>query len=131
MREVLSVTVTVAEPAAATSEAGTWAVSCVALTKVVASDEPFHSTVAPEVKFEPETVRANALLPTVVEVGDREVRAGGEAGRMVKTAGKPGLALGLTIVMLAVPGVAMSEAGTWAVNCVELTNVVTSGVPFH
>src|SRR5665213_28772 len=44
------VTVTLALPAAAIRLAGTDAVSCAALTKVVVSAEPFHCTVEPETK---------------------------------------------------------------------------------
>ena len=39
--------------------------------------------------------------------------------------------LGFTTVIEAVPAVAMSDAGTVAVTCVEDTNVVASGVPFQ
>src|SRR5271163_2900430 len=39
--------------------------------------------------------------------------------------------VGLKTVTEAVPAVAMSPAGTAAVNCVPLTNVVVSPVPFH
>jgi hypothetical protein len=38
---------------------------------------------------------------------------------------------GVTTVTEAVPAVAMSEAGTVAVSCVEETNVVTRGLPFQ
>jgi hypothetical protein len=38
---------------------------------------------------------------------------------------------GLTTVMEAVPAVAIKEAGTVTVSCVEETNVVVSAVPFH
>jgi hypothetical protein len=38
---------------------------------------------------------------------------------------------GFTTVTEAVPAVAMREAGTVAVSCVEETNIVTSAVPFH
>lgn len=101
------------------------------LTNVVASDEPFQDAVAPWMKFEPDIVRVSALLPTVAEMGEREASAGGDAGTMVKTTALLGLAPGLTMVTLAVPGAAISDAGTWAVTCVELTYVVVSGIPFH
>jgi hypothetical protein len=39
--------------------------------------------------------------------------------------------LGFTTVIEAVPAVAIREAGTLAVSCVEETNVVTSVVAFH
>jgi hypothetical protein len=38
---------------------------------------------------------------------------------------------GVNTVMLAVPAVAMLAAGTVAVNCVLLTNVVASALPFQ
>jgi hypothetical protein len=38
---------------------------------------------------------------------------------------------GLTTVIEAVPAVAIREAGTVAVSCVEETNVVASAVAFH
>ena len=101
------------------------------LTKVVPSEDPFHNTVASCMKLEPEIVRVRALLPTVAEMGEREVSAGGDAGTIVKTRALLGLAPGLTIATLAVPAAAISDAGTWAVTCVELTYVVVSGVPFH
>jgi len=127
----VSKTVMATVPATASWVVVTCAVSWVELMKVVASDEPFHSTVAPERKFEPEIVRVKAALPAVAEVGEREASAGGDAGTMVKTTASLGLAPGLMIVILAVPGVAMNEAGTWAVTCEELTYVVVSEVPFH
>ena len=49
-------TVTVAVPGVATSAPGTEAVNCVKLTKVVASGDPFHSTIAPFAKPLPLTV---------------------------------------------------------------------------
>ena len=39
--------------------------------------------------------------------------------------------VGLKTVTDAVPAVAMSLAGTAAVNCVALSNVVTKPTPFH
>src|SRR2546430_13435126 len=38
---------------------------------------------------------------------------------------------GFTTVIGAVPAVAIRDAGTVAVSCVEETNIVTSAVPFH
>jgi hypothetical protein len=38
---------------------------------------------------------------------------------------------GFTTVIGAVPAVAIREAGTVAVSCVEETNIVTSACPFH
>ena len=49
-------------PAPVIALAGTDAVSCVALTNFVVSGELFHTTVAPEVKPVPLTVRVKAAL---------------------------------------------------------------------
>lgn len=54
------ITLTLAVPALATFAAGTEAVSCVAETKVVVRDVPFHCTVSPFKKFVPFTVKVNA-----------------------------------------------------------------------
>src|SRR5207247_3518824 len=62
------ITVTVAEPAVATSLAPMAALSCVAPTKVVARAAPFHCTVEPATKFVPLTVRVNAPLPAATLV---------------------------------------------------------------
>jgi hypothetical protein len=45
------------------------AVSDVALLKVVGRSDPFHRTVEPETKLEPETVSAKAGPPAFAEVG--------------------------------------------------------------
>src|SRR5207244_11669849 len=56
-------TVTDAEPAAATSEAGMLAVTRVALTSVVVRTAPFHCTVAPAGKLVPSAVGGHAAAP--------------------------------------------------------------------
>lgn len=91
------------------------------LAKSLAKGVPFHCTVAPELKFEPKTTRVNAPIPAIAEGGESDVSTGGVAAMMVKTRALLGGAPGLTIVILAVPGDAMSEAGTWAAACEELT----------
>jgi hypothetical protein len=56
------------------------------------------------------------------------------AAAMVKVTGfdvAPPQELEVTTVIEAVPAVAISDAGTVAVTCVEETNVVTSEVAFH
>jgi hypothetical protein len=68
-----SVTVTVAVPAAVSKLAGTVAVSCVLLAKIVVRDAPVHFTTASEVKLLPLTARVIAALPTVAEAGERPV----------------------------------------------------------
>src|SRR5580704_11015754 len=69
-------TVMPAEPIAWTSGPGTDAINCVALTNVVASGEPFHSTVAPVTKLAPLTVMENVAAPLVAMPGLRLVRMG-------------------------------------------------------
>lgn len=64
-------TVTFTLAATAIRLAGTAAVSCVALTKVVDRAEPFHCTTAPGTKPAPFTVRVKAAPPAVVDVGFR------------------------------------------------------------
>src|SRR6202171_587258 len=70
------VTVTVAEPTAATSAAPIAAVSCAALTKGGGLAAPFHCTVEPATKFVPLTVSVNAPLPAAVLDGDIELSVG-------------------------------------------------------
>jgi hypothetical protein len=72
-------------PAEAIRVAGTEAVSCVALTKVVASVVPFQFTVAPETKLVPFTVSVNAPPPGAADAGLRleMAIAGVTARRMV------------------------------------------------
>lgn len=62
-------TVTAAEPEVAISLAGTAAVSCVALPKVVVSATPFHFTAELLTKFVPVTVSVKAVPPAVAEEG--------------------------------------------------------------
>ena len=73
-------TVTEADPALAIKLAGTAAVSCVAEPKVVVSAEPFHSTVSPEAKLAPLTVRVKPEPPAVALAGERELTVGGGGG---------------------------------------------------
>ncbi len=122
--------VMLALPALAIKLAGTAAVSCAELTNVVVSAVPFHCTLAPERKLVPLTVSVNPAPPAVAEVGLRLVIAGVGAlmGNATAVDGVPDK---LTAVMLALPALAIKLAGTAAVNCAELTNVVVSAVPFH
>src|SRR5215469_12680500 len=64
-------TVTEAVPAVAMSEAGTLAVNCELLTKVVLSGLPFQSTVAPETKPVPLTVSLNPAPPGLTASGTK------------------------------------------------------------
>ena len=89
-------TLTVAVPMAAIKPAGTAAASCVELPKVVARALPFHSTVFPEIKLLPLTVKVNAELPAFTLEGESEPRVGAGAGAgaetvkvLVTTAGEP------------------------------------------
>lgn len=125
-------TVTLAVPAAAMSLAGIAAVNCVALTKVVVRRFPFHQTVDALTNPLPLTVSVNAAPPAVVELGFKLVSVG-KGLLMVKVAAVevPPPGVGLLTVTLAVPAVAMSEAGIAAVNCVALTKVVVRALPFH
>jgi hypothetical protein len=125
-------TVTEGVPELARSEAGTAAVSEVALTNVVVSAVPFQFTTEPATKFVPVTVSVNADPPVSAELGESEVSVG--AGLlMVKVCPEvvppPGAAF-VTVTETVLP-FAMSEAGTAAVSEVALTNVVTSAVPFQ
>ena len=123
-----STTVTCAVPAAAMRLAGTWAVNCVALTKLVASALPFHCTTAPETNPDPFTVSVKEGPPAVAAFGLSEVITGPPL--IVKVA-PPEVTPLSTTVTVAVPGAAMRLAGTWAVNCVAPTKLVVSAVPFH
>jgi hypothetical protein len=108
-------TVTLAAVAASMFAASTCAVSWVALTKVVASAEPFHCTVAPETKPLPLTVRLKAGLPAAAEFGLREEMAGVGAA-MVNVRLLEGAAEGLTTRTTAVPVVATRPVGICAVS---------------
>jgi hypothetical protein len=69
-------TATVAAPAVATNVEAIEAVSCVALTKVVAIAVPFHKMLEPFIKFEPFTVKVNAAAPAVIDAGEMLVKLG-------------------------------------------------------
>lgn len=73
---VTFLTETAALPAASTKEAGTTAVSCVALTKVVANGEPCHKTWASFAKLVPFAVNVNCAAPAVVALGEMLVSVG-------------------------------------------------------
>jgi len=117
-------------PATAIRFAGTRAVSCDELPKVVVSAVLPQFTTAPFTKFVPVTARTKPWPPAVVEVGE-----------MMPTPGTPALMandtrddappLVVVTVILAVPAVAMSLAGTAACTCVELTTIVDSAEPFQ
>ena len=111
---------------------GTAAVNCVPLTNVVVSATPFHSTTEPLTKLLPVTISVNAGPPAVAEVCESDVRM--ETGLLivkVTVLDVPPPGVGLNTVTEAVPGLVMSPAGTVAVSCVALINVVVNATPFH
>ena len=94
--------------------------------------EPFQSTTDPETKFVPFTVSVKPELPASVDVGEIEVVVGiGLLIVNVCAAEVPPPGAGVTTVTDTVPAIAMSVAGTIAVNVVLVTNVVESGDPFQ
>lgn len=124
------VTVTPALPPLAIRLAETAAVNCVELTNVVVSAVPFQFTTAPLRKLVPFTVSVNAAPPAGVEAGFRLVIVG-VGIVMEKLVAVDVLPPEFATVTLALPPLAISAAITVAVNCVLLTNVVVSPVPFH
>src|SRR5579872_3286534 len=68
--------VTDAAPPAATSAAGTIAVSCVEFTNVVASATPFQYTVLVEENPVPFIVSVNCAEPAATEEGESDVMVG-------------------------------------------------------
>jgi len=77
----------------------------------------------------PFTVNVNCGPPAVAQVGLVEVIVGDAVIVNVTAFDVP--PQGVITVIEAVPAVAISEAGTVAVSCVEETKVVVSAVPFH
>src|SRR6267143_5615650 len=125
-------TVTDAVGAAARSEAGIAAVSCVALTKVVVRVAPFQRTLEPLTKLLPFRVRVKAAPPTLALEGESDVSDG--AGAVIVNVWAPEVppsTPGIVTVTWAVPTAAMSEAGIAAVTCVGLTRVVVRAAPFQ
>jgi hypothetical protein len=125
------VTTTLAVPAAAIRLAGTAAVSCVALTNVVASAVPFQPTAAPDTNPVPLTVSVKAGLVAVADDGLKLVIAGGGPPLLIVNVDALDVTPAFTTETLAVPAVAIRLAGTAAVNCVALTNVVVNAVMFQ
>jgi hypothetical protein len=126
-------TTTDAVPPEEILEAGTDAVSEVALTNVVVSGLPFHSTTELATKFVPAIVSVNAAPPASAEVGEIDVSVGTGSlivnGAPVSAVPPPGA--GFMAPTVTGPTIAISEAGTVAVREVALTKVVVSAVPFH
>jgi uncharacterized protein (UPF0248 family) len=125
-------TVMLAVPARPISLAEIEAVSVVALPKVVGRSDPFHRTVEPETKLDPETVRVKAGPPAFAEDG-LIPEIDGTGFWIVKDCAleSPPPGLGLLTVTLAVPVEAISLAGIEAVSFVALLKVVGRSDPFH
>jgi hypothetical protein len=127
------VTVTEGVPVVATSLAKIAAVSCVALTNVVARAAPPKFTTDVFRKFVPFTVNVNAPEPAETFVGASVVTVGtgfGAALILKFTAfDVPPPGVGFVTVTAAVPTLVTSLARIAAVTCVALTSVVTLGLP--
>ena len=105
------VTVTLKVPAVAISDAAIAAVTCVALTNVVALAAPLKLTTEVETKLVPFTVSVNAAPPFVALVGEIVVIVGPglfTVNGEVPDVPPPGA--GLVTVTLNVPAAAMSDA---------------------
>src|ERR1035441_9699408 len=118
----------VAAPTVEIELADTAAVNCVALTNVVGSAVPFHCTTAPEAKPLPLTVSVKLDPPAVVVEGFRLLIVGDD---LIENEAPAEVAPPLETVMVTVPADTIRLLPTVAVNCVALTNVVGSAVPFH
>ncbi len=114
------------------SDPGMVAINLVLLTKVVARALPFHRTCEPGTKPLPLTVSWKLVVSTQTAVGET-LEMYGVGLLMVKVRGldAPPQDDGLETVMLAVPAVAMSEAGMEAYRYVLPPTVVDRGLPFH
>ena len=127
-------TVAEAVPDAEMAPAVTDAVNCVALPNVVARAVPLSFTTEVLIKLVPVTVSETAAPAETVE-GCNPVSAGiGLPAALIVNVSAPDVpppGVGLNTVTEAVPAVAMSLAGTAAVNCVAVPGVVTNAAPFH
>jgi hypothetical protein len=104
----------------------------VALTYAVVSVAPFQSTTEPATKLVPFTVNVKAAPPALALEGASVliVGAGLVTGKLAAPEVPPP-GLGLVTVILAVPVLTRSLAGTWAVILVALEKVVLSAAPFQ
>jgi hypothetical protein len=110
-------TLTEAEPTAATSDAGIWAVSWIEETKVVVRLLPFQRTTLPDTKLEPVTVRVKAGLPAWMDCGFKlEILGRTPATVKVSELEVPPPGLGFETLTDDVLEVATSAAGITAVN---------------
>lgn len=80
----------------------------------------------------PVTLKVNAAVPAVAPTGEMDAitAAGSDEAEIVKEAGAE-FTPELDTVIEAVPAELISPAGTLAVSCVELTNVVERAEPFQ
>jgi hypothetical protein len=135
-------TSTWAAPIERKSAAGTVAMSWVALTYVVVSDDVTlptltHCTTEQGRKgrtFVSVTVKVSAGPPAAAEVCDSELIEGAESAvaGVERVNGKvPDVPIELVTVTVAVPGNAAWTAEIGAVNCVALTKVVVCATPFQ
>jgi hypothetical protein len=126
------VTFTIWDPPEATSEARIAAVTCVAFTNVVALAFPLKFTTDVLTKFVPFTVNVNAPEPVITPPGNNEVIVGEGFGAVLILKliafDVPPPGVRFETVIGGVPTATTSLARIAAINCVELTNVVTRGV---
>src|SRR5580704_11128357 len=130
------VTVTFAVPAVAISLAKIDAVSCIELTNVVTRGLPFQFTLELVMKPPPVTVSVNAAPTAVAEEGFKfEIVGAGFGGASMKNVMSfeiPPPGAGVTTVISADPGIAMSLAKICATSCPVLGSVVVvRGLPFQ
>ena len=124
-----SATVTGRLPPAARAAAGMTAVSCVGLTKVVATGVPLKLTAAALVNPVPVRVIVVSGLPAGAVFGLRPAIVGTAAAATVNVCGADVVPLAFITATGRLPAVARLAAGMTAVSCVGLTNVVATAVP--
>src|SRR5439155_622927 len=121
-----------AVPAAATSDAGIDACSCVPLTNVVDRAEPFQRTDDVLTNPLPFTVTINAGSPAVALDGVSDSTLGtGFSIVNVRSPDVPPPGAAVNTDTCDVPATATSDAGIDACSCVPLTNVVARAAPFQ
>jgi hypothetical protein len=108
----------------------TCAVTCDELVRLVISELPFHSTIAPCAKPDPFTVKTKPPPPGDTDVGLRDVMIGPLLDPIVKVAGVE-LREFVCTITLAVPTFAIRLEGTDAASWVGLTKVVDSSWPLN
>ncbi len=124
------VTVTLKVPVAAISPAVIAAVTCVALTNVVALAAPLKFTTEDELRFVPFTVSVKDVPPFMAPVGESVVTVG--TGLFAVNDALPEVpppGAGFVTVTLNVPAVAISAGVIEAVTCVADTKVVVLAFP--